>query len=108
MRRGRNTFIPATETALEPGDLVVAAITLVLGTGDYTLKFGAFTLGGIGTATFGAILLWALLGRGGAACRQAVGSPVLHANGNGNTVFDAIARVETSLCDQRRHGPRPV
>jgi len=46
-------------------NLVVAAITLVLGTGDYTLKFGAFTLGGIGTATFGAILLWALLGRGG-------------------------------------------
>ena len=46
-------------------NLVVAAITLVLGTGDYTLKFGAFTLGGIGTATFGAILLWALLGGGG-------------------------------------------
>lgn len=26
VRRGNNTFIPATETALEPGDLVVAAI----------------------------------------------------------------------------------
>jgi len=48
-------------------NLVVAAITLVLGTGDYTLKFGAFTLGGIGTATFGAILLWALLRKGGPA-----------------------------------------
>ena len=48
-------------------NLVVVAITLVLGTGDYTLKFGGFTLGGIGTATFGAILLWALLGRGGRA-----------------------------------------
>jgi uracil-xanthine permease len=48
-------------------NLVVAAITLVLGTGDYTLKFGSFTLGGIGTATFGAILLWALLRRGGSA-----------------------------------------
>ena len=48
-------------------NLVVAAITLVLGTGDYTLKFGGFTLGGIGTATFGAILLWALLGRGGSS-----------------------------------------
>ncbi len=47
-------------------NLIVAAITLVLGTGDYTLKFGGFTLGGIGTATFGAIILWALLGRGGA------------------------------------------
>ena len=46
-------------------NLVVAAITLVLGTGDYTLKIGDFALGGIGTATFGAIALWALLGRGG-------------------------------------------
>lgn len=43
-------------------NLLVAAITLVLGTGDFTLKFGQFALGGIGTATFGAILLYALLG----------------------------------------------
>jgi xanthine/uracil permease len=42
-------------------NLIVAAITLVLGTGDYTLHFGQFTIGGIGTATFGAILLHALL-----------------------------------------------
>lgn len=45
-------------------NLLVAAITLVLGTGDFTLKFGGFALGGIGTATFGAILLYALLSRG--------------------------------------------
>ena len=44
-------------------NLIVAAVTLVLGTGDFTLKFGPFALGGIGTATFGAILLYALLGR---------------------------------------------
>jgi putative pyrimidine permease RutG len=44
-------------------NLLVAAITLVLGTGDFTLKFGQFALGGIGTATFGAILLYALLSR---------------------------------------------
>ncbi|MGJ7494761.1 solute carrier family 23 protein [Variovorax sp. RT4R15] len=44
-------------------NLIVAAITLIIGTGDFTLKFGQFALGGIGTATFGAILLWALLGR---------------------------------------------
>jgi uracil-xanthine permease len=42
-------------------NLLVAAITLVLGTGDFTLKFGEFALGGIGTATFGAILLHLLL-----------------------------------------------
>lgn len=45
-------------------NLLVAAITLILGTGDYTLKFGGFALGGIGTATFGAIILYALLNRG--------------------------------------------
>ncbi|MEB0059906.1 solute carrier family 23 protein [Variovorax sp. LG9.2] len=44
-------------------NLIVAAITLIIGTGDFTLKFGQFALGGIGTATFGAILLYALLGR---------------------------------------------
>jgi len=44
-------------------NLLVAAITLILGTGDYTLKFGGFALGGIGTATFGAIILYALLNR---------------------------------------------
>ena len=44
-------------------NLIVAAITLILGTGDFTLKFGQFALGGIGTATFGAILLYAMLNR---------------------------------------------
>ena len=43
-------------------NLIVAGVTLVLGTGDFTLKFGEFAMGGIGTATFGAILLHALLG----------------------------------------------
>jgi putative pyrimidine permease RutG len=42
-------------------NLIVAAVTLVLGAGDFALKVGAFTLGGIGTATFGAILLNLLL-----------------------------------------------
>ncbi len=46
-------------------NLIVAAITLILGTGDFTLKFGQFALGGIGTATFGAVLLYALLNRKG-------------------------------------------
>ena len=43
----------------------------MLGTGDFTLKFGGFALGGIGTATFGAILLYALLSRGGRPAAQA-------------------------------------
>ncbi|MDC8786724.1 solute carrier family 23 protein [Roseateles koreensis] len=48
-------------------NLMVVAITLILGTGDYTLKLGGVALGGIGTATFGAILLNALLSLGKAA-----------------------------------------
>jgi uracil-xanthine permease len=44
-------------------NLITAAVTLVIGTGDFTLRFGGFALGGIGTATFGAILLHALLRR---------------------------------------------
>ena len=44
-------------------NLLVAAITLILGTGDYTLKFGDFAFGGIGTATFGAVFLYGLLNR---------------------------------------------
>jgi uracil-xanthine permease len=43
-------------------NLIVAAVTIVLGAGDFTLKFDGFALGGIGTATFGAILLNALFG----------------------------------------------
>ena len=47
-------------------NLLVAAITLIFGHRGIHAEvwpvFGRFALGGIGTATFGAILLWALLG----------------------------------------------
>lgn len=42
-------------------NLIVAAVTLILGAGDFTIHIGSFTLGGIGTATFGAIILNALM-----------------------------------------------
>ncbi len=45
-------------------NMIVAAVTLVMGTGDFTLKFGGFAMAGIGTATFGAILLNAVLSAG--------------------------------------------
>jgi xanthine/uracil permease len=41
-------------------NLVTVAVTLTVGAGDLALKIGGFTLGGIGTATFGAILLYQL------------------------------------------------
>ncbi len=56
-------------------NLIVAAITLILGTGDFTLKFGQFALGGIGTATFGAIVLYALLNRSESSTRKNPASP---------------------------------
>lgn len=43
------------------GNLIMVAVTLVLGAGNFSLTVGGFTMGGIGTATFGAILLNALL-----------------------------------------------
>ncbi|TXV91569.1 pyrimidine utilization transport protein G [Enterobacter hormaechei] len=45
------------------GNLIMVAVTLVLGAGDFALTLGGFRVGGIGTATFGAILLNALLSR---------------------------------------------
>jgi uracil-xanthine permease len=41
-------------------NLVTVAVTLTIGAGDLALKIGGFTLGGIGTATFGAIILYQL------------------------------------------------
>jgi uracil-xanthine permease len=45
-------------------NLVTVAVTLTVGAGDLILKFGDFSVGGIGTATFGAIILYQLLGGG--------------------------------------------
>ena len=44
-------------------NLIVAAVTLIIGSGDFGLSIGSFKLGGIGVATFGAILLNAVFKR---------------------------------------------
>ena len=41
-----------------PRNLITIAAALTAGAGDLTLKFGAFAIAGIGTATFGAIILY--------------------------------------------------
>ncbi|MFT4120869.1 solute carrier family 23 protein [Bradyrhizobium sp.] len=43
-------------------NLITVAVVLIAGAGDLTLRFAGFTLGGIGSATFGAIILYYLLG----------------------------------------------
>lgn len=42
-------------------NLIVVGTALVVGAGDLAIRIGGFTLGGIGTATFGCILLYHLL-----------------------------------------------
>ena len=44
-----------------PRNLITVAVALTAGAGDLTLKFGAFTIRGIGTATFGAIIIYQIL-----------------------------------------------
>lgn len=56
-------------------NLIMVAVTLVLGAGDFALTLGGFTVGGIGTATFGAILLNALLSRRKGMKRKGKPSP---------------------------------
>ncbi|MEF7612294.1 solute carrier family 23 protein [Aquincola sp. MAHUQ-54] len=44
-----------------PRNLIVAGVALTAGAGDLTLSIAGFKMGGIGTATFGAIVLYHLL-----------------------------------------------
>lgn len=41
-------------------NLIIAAVTIIMGTGNFNLQLGGFDLGGIGTATLAAIVLNAL------------------------------------------------
>jgi putative pyrimidine permease RutG len=45
-------------------NLITVAVALVLGAGNFKLSLGGFTLDGIGTATFGCIILYHLLSAG--------------------------------------------
>jgi xanthine/uracil permease len=44
-----------------PRNLITAGVALTAGAGDLTLSIAGFKMGGIGTATFGAIVLYHLL-----------------------------------------------
>ncbi|MBF7681918.1 pyrimidine utilization transport protein G [Acinetobacter sp. B5B] len=45
------------------GNMFVAAVTIIMGAGNYALHIGSLDLGGIGTATFAAIVLNLILNR---------------------------------------------
>ncbi|WP_230534463.1 solute carrier family 23 protein [Microvirga roseola] len=53
-----------------PRNLITVAVALVLGAGNFKLDIGGFTLDGIGTATFGAIILYHVLRIGPVAAER--------------------------------------
>src|SRR5919107_1187609 len=59
----------------QPRNLVPVAVALVLGAGNFKLNVAGFTLDGIGTATFGAIILYHLLNRAGATDERDAKAP---------------------------------
>lgn len=54
-----------------PRNLITVAVALILGAGNFKLNVAGFTLDGIGTATFGAIILYHLLNLGSARTEEA-------------------------------------
>jgi putative pyrimidine permease RutG len=51
-------------------NLVTAAVALTMGAGNFTINIAGFSLGGIGTATFAAIILYQLLRERGAEVQE--------------------------------------
>ena len=58
-----------------PRNMITVAVALTAGAGDLTLKFGDFKMGGIGTATFGAIILYQILAWDGAKANETEQTP---------------------------------
>lgn len=48
----------------DPRNLFTVAVALIFGAGDFTITIGSFSLGGIGTSTFAALIMYQLLGIG--------------------------------------------
>ena len=62
-------------------NLFIAAIVLIVGAADYTLRLGDFELGGIGLGTFGAIILYQIFKHapgGIAAAASAAAAPAVY------------------------------
>ena len=53
--------------------LIIAAVSLIMGAGNFSLHISSFDLGGIGTATLAAILLNLFLNRGEETVTKAQG-----------------------------------
>lgn len=62
--------------------LIIAAVSLIMGAGNFSLHIGAFDLGGIGTATLAAIMLNLFLSRGEDAMDSEIDEKDLSAKNN--------------------------
>lgn len=60
---GAKIWIDSKVDFSKNSNLIIAAVTVIMGTGNFSLNLGGFDLGGIGTATLAAILLNALFNR---------------------------------------------
>ena len=58
---GARIWVPNRVDLSNSRNLITVAVALTLGAGNLAIKVGDFELGGIGTATFGAILIYQLL-----------------------------------------------
>ncbi len=56
-------WVEAKVNFSETKNLITTAFAVIAGAGDLTIHMGNFTLGGIGVATFGSIIVYALLNR---------------------------------------------
>ena len=77
-------------------NLFIVAVTIIVGTADYTIHLGEFTMGGIALGTFGIIILYQVLGGGSA-------SPVRPESGGGGR-----RPATTQRQPVRRDPPPPV
>jgi putative pyrimidine permease RutG len=48
----------------DPRNLFTVGITLIFGAGNFSFSIGSFAIGGIGTATLAALIMYQLLGIG--------------------------------------------
>ncbi|MGM8871733.1 solute carrier family 23 protein [Psychrobacter sp. 2Y5] len=60
---GAKIWIDSKVDFSKNSNLIIAAVTVIMGTGNFSLHLGGFDLGGIGTATLAAIVLNALFNR---------------------------------------------
>ena len=58
---GARVWVENNVDFTKASNLITVGVSLIVGTGDLTFNFGGFSVGGIGAATFGAMIIYQLL-----------------------------------------------